>query len=146
MTFFVLSSTENDVTLIAGSNLGGTVAWCNDETQCKTNGDWDNTKGPITANAALADRTSTWNKLTAEQKSTIKLPTKDQIESAYEGTMPKWLYGNLVYSTYWTSTPYASDFFNAWSVYFSGDAGDNFVYSGGSSGVRPVITISKSQI
>ncbi len=153
MTFFVLSSTENEVTLILGSNLGGNVAWCSDETKCKTDGIWDNTKGPITANEALADRTSTWNKLTDEQKSTIKLPTKDQIESAYEGTVPKWLNNSntiapLAYP-YWTSTPDASYFSTAWIVYVRSNGSDTLYGNSGidySLGVRPVITLSKSVI
>ena len=149
MTFFVLSSTENDVTLIAGSYLGGISAWCGDETLCKTNGSWDNTKGPITANAVLLDRTSTWGKLTEEQKSTIKLPTKDQIEGAYEGTMPKWLYSFTTPPfaiSYWTSTPDVSYSSDAWVVDCNGNIYGLSVNYDSFYGVRPVITLSKNVI
>ena len=154
MTFFVLSSTENDVTLIAGSNLGGNVAWCGDETLCKTNGNWDNTKGPITANEALIDRTSNWSienggKLTDAQIETIKLPTKDQIEVAYTGTMPKWLYSYTktpVAYGYWTASLGVVSSNAAWHVRYDGSAGDYDVDNALEFGVRPVITISKSSI
>ena len=149
MTFFVLSSTENDVTLISGSNLGDTVAWCGDEAQCKTGENWDNTKGPITANAALLDRTSGWNKLTAEQKSTIKLPTMDKIEGAYEGTMPKWLYTHTntpVAYGYWTSTLPQGYPSGAVNVYYGGSINAYTISNYSNYGVRPVITLLKSQI
>ena len=149
MTFFVLSSTENDVTLISGSNLGDTVAWCGDETRCKTGENWDNTKGPITANEALLDRTSTWDKLTDEQKSTIKLPTKDQIEGAYEGTMPKWLYTHTntpVAYGYWTSTLPTSYPSGAHNVYYSASVSANTISVDVNYGVRPVITLPKTQL
>ena len=149
MTFFVLSSTENDVTLISGSNLGDTVAWCGDETRCKTGENWDNTKGPITANEALLDRTSTWNKLTDEQKSTIELPTKDQIEGAYEETMPKWLYTHTntpVSYGYWASTLPTSYPSGAHNVNYNGVVSANTILTAGNYGVRPVIKLPKTQL
>ena len=155
LTFFVLSSTETEVTLISGSNLSGTVtSWCGDESQCKTDGKWDNTKGPITANQALADRTSNWStknggKLNDTQMSSIKLPTHDQIAGAYEeGTMPTWLHGDLVGKAYWTSSPDTSTTAGAWFVeYGGGYLSDLIGYDGGSYfGVRPVITISISDL
>ena len=148
MTFFVLSSTENDVTLIAGSNLGGTVAWSEDGSNHK---DDPEEMQAVVAKAALADRTLGWNKLTDEQKSTIKLPTPAQIEGAYTGTMPKWLYSYTktpVAYGYWTASPDVDNSNYAWGVYHGGDVVPDYadVFNASIYGVRPVITISKSQI
>ena len=66
-------------------NIGERVAWCNDQTLCKIDGNWDNTKGPITANEYLSSQTSDW-------EVAPYLPTKEQIKGAYTGSMPTWLY------------------------------------------------------
>ena len=158
MTFFVLSSTESDVTLISGANLEGTVAWCGDETKCKTDGSWDNTKGPITANEALTDKTSNWSiknggKLNDTQMGTIKLPTAYQIAEAVGQTftgsnisgLPTWLNSYTktpVANGYWTSTPHASISGNAWAVQYSGSAFNASVSYGSGYGARPVINLS----
>ena len=148
LTFFVLSSTETEVTLLAGFNLGSTVAWCNDALCMINDIVSSNAKGPITANAALVDRTSGWNKLTVEQKATIKLPTEDQIKSAYEGTCPKWLYSfttRPVGKGYWTGS--AVDSSDARFVYeTSGTIGSIDIRTNDRFGVRPVITLSKDDI
>jgi len=156
MTLFVLSSTENEVTLILGSNLGGTVAWSADGSNHKD--DLEEMQA-VTAKAALADRTSTWEKLTVEQKATIKLPTMNQIteagDVAFNGSaiagLPKWLYSftsTPVAYGYWTATPYEliSDG-PAWHVHYGGNASyDGSVGNDGDYGVRPVITLSKTTI
>ena len=150
--FFVLGENASDsskIDLIMNQNIGDTVAWCSDETQCMTNGDWDNTKGPITANAYLASQTTSWEVAPT-------LPTKEQIEGAYTGTMPIWLYDYLddydyVYiphsvsgvDGYWTSFPDSVISSDAWIVRYRGIMSD-YVLSDNLYGVRPVITISKS--
>ena len=161
LTFFVLSSTEDTVTLISGSNLGGTVAWCasGSDNSCDADG----------AKAALTERTANWSsanggKLSEEQMLTIKLPTANQIAEVIGQTfsgssisgLPKWLYSHakapIAYG-YWTSTPKdrtstplpgMSDL--AWNVIYDGRVSDSGVNSGSGYGVRPVITISKSNV
>lgn len=140
LTFFVLESTETEVTLIAGFMLG-TAKWCGDETLCKSNGEWDTTKGSITANAFLADKTSIWDKLTDEQKTTIKLPTMDQIENTYVETMPKWLYSftkGPIVTEYWTASTYEDSFVASVGI----DGKSISYYPDGELGIRPVITLS----
>ena len=163
ITFFVLSESGDSVTLISGSNLGEVVAWLSykdylaaggpdlsNEYTCQNFGIcMDNTYGPITAMKYLQEITSNWTKLTTEQKATIKLPTKAQIEGAYTGSMPKWLYShttdNVTYC-YWTASLYYDGSNNAWNVCFDGSFGAGGFDSTGYYGVRPVITLSKSSI
>ena len=47
---------------------------------------------------------------------------------------------------YWTSTPYAGGSSGAWRVNFSGHVSSSYVGNDTSYGVRPVITISKSNV
>ena len=165
MTFFVLSSTEETVTLIAGFNLKATsgdvhtVAWSADGNNHK---DETEDKQAVTAKAALAERTANWSsanggKLSEEQMLTIKLPTAYQIAEAVGQTfsgsviseLPSWLKSYTktpVASGYWTSTPNAENSFIAWSVSYDGIVDYNHVYDDDYFGVRPVITISKSNV
>ena len=146
MTFFVLSESGENVTLISGSNLGETVEWSEDGRNHK---DDSEDQQAVTAKAALADRTANWNKLTTEQKATIKLPTKAQIEGAYTGSMPKWLYSHTtdnVASGYWTASPFADYSETVWYVHYGGIVDFLNVDYAGNFGVRPVITLSKSSI
>ena len=148
LTFFVLSSTENEVTLISGSNLGSPVTWCasGKNNSCYADG----------AKAALVDRTSNWSikksgKLNDTQMSTIMLPTKNQIEGAYEGTIPKWLKGHTqtqqsVIMGYWTNTFNSNSSSFAWGLDIYLGVVDIDVDNGVYYGVRPVITLLKSQI
>jgi len=151
------------VSLIMDRNIGDTVAWIslndfqeknptryqelkNDGGVCENVGICiENTSGPITANAYLASQTSSW-------EVTATLPSKEQIEGAYSGTMPTWLYDYLNETThpvsgvsgYWTSSASADRSNDAWLVYYGGSVYINFVYITSNFGLRPVITISKS--
>ena len=49
-------------------------------------------------------------------------------------------------SGYWTSSPDASDPIYVWGVDFASDLGNRHVDDGSSYGVRPVITLTKSQL
>ena len=165
-TFYALETNGDNVSLIMNANVDsngkaitpdnipddkGLMAWCGDETLCKTNGDWDNTKGPITAKAALLTRTTGWTKLKNNQ---ITLPSQAQISGAYTGTMPMWLYDYLDSTTnsvpnvygYWTSTKDATYLSNVITVRYIGQLTYGFVYSDTYCGIRPAITILKSQI
>ena len=159
MTFYVLSSTEDTVTLISGANLDGTVAWSSDGSNHK---DETEDKQAVTAKAALAERTSNWSsanvgKLSEEQMLTIKLPTAYQIAEAVGQTfsgssisgLPTWLTSHAkapVSYGYWTSTPFAGSSTDAWHVSYYGAVDYSLANDRSNSGLRPVITISKSNI
>ena len=146
-TFYVLEDNGDSVSLIMNENLGDRVAW-------NTSG--NNADGPVTALAYLEEQTSSW---TVE----ATLPTGQQIADAVGNTSwtsggsdidlssAPWLYDNLDGETstnsygYWTSTPSSSNSRSAWSVYYRGYLNSNdvdYTYTG----VRPVITVSKSQL
>ena len=119
--------------------------------------------GPITAKSYLSSSTINWTKLNQSQ---IKLPTANQILTAsgkpFNGSetvskLASWLYDYLEDTTkalssifgYWTSTPSTFYNYNAWNV-----MGEEWItcyydarvsYSDG-NGVRPVITVSKSNL
>lgn len=150
--FYVLENNESsdDISLIMDRNIGDPVAWCGDETLCKTDGNWDNKKGPITANAYLASQTSTW-------EVTTMLPSNEQIVAigCSEGSCPTWLYDYLrdtehpvsnMYG-YWMISPSPYDSSHAYTVYYEGyrltqcPILNNTIY-----GVRPVITIPKDRL
>ena len=150
-TFFVLETNGDNVSLIMNKNIdsngkgttsGNTVAWCKsgEDNSCAADG----------ALEYLKTSTTGWTKLTESQ---ISLPSYDQIYKAAGNKtsgLPTWLYGNLNSSSapygYWTSSPGASYSSDAWRVYSGGllDT-DNVVYDSG-YGVRPVITVSKSNL
>ena len=122
-TFFILETNGDNVSLIMDRNIDS------------------NGKG-----------TTSWTKLTESQ---ISLPSYDQIYKAAGNKtsgLSTWLYGNLNSSSapygYWTSSPDASDSGGAWSVGAGGNLHDSFVGDGAgdSKGVRPVITVSKSNL
>ena len=155
-TFFVLETNGDNVSLIMDKNIdsngkgttsGNTVAWSSDGINHK---DENVSAQAVTAKEYLKTSTTGWTKLTESQ---ISLPSYDQIYKAAgnktEG-LSTWLYGNLDGSIpycYWTSTPNASDSSSAWSVQLGGTLGGGVgVGDGDGTGVRPVITVLKSQL
>ena len=145
--FFVLGENTDDsnkVDLIMNKNIGNLVAWCNNETLCKTNSNWDNTKGPITATAYLQSQTSNWEIIPT-------LPTKEQIQGAYTGNMPTWMYDYLNNTThsvsglsgYWTNSFNTQNSTDAWVVYREGRVSSSYIITTNGYGIRPVITVSK---
>ena len=167
-TFFVLETNGDNVSLIMNKNIdsngkgttsGNGVAWVTKEDYLAAGGtsnDYgsvgNNKFGPITAEKALKKNTKTWTKLTESQ---ISLPSYDQIYKAagnkFSG-LSTWLYGNLKVNSsipygYWTSTPIASRSYGAWGVSYDGYLGGyNDVGYDSNNGVRPVITVSKSNL
>ncbi len=146
-TFYILETSGDNVSLIMDRNftdgIVSTVAWCidggSDGATCKS----INSKEEGTPLKHIQD--------TFGENVTVSFPTKEQIEGAYTGSMPTWLYDYLkdtvhpvpdVYG-YWTSSYDAS---RAWYVDY--DVYLNYYYVNYSKtyGVRPVITISKSQL
>ena len=150
-TFFVLETNGDNVSLIMNKNIdsngkgttsGNTVAWCKsgNDNSCAADG----------ALEYLKTSTTGWTKLTESQ---ISLPSYDQIYKAAGNKtsgLSTWLYGNLNNSSapfgYWTSTPYASSSGSTWDVACDGHLNFIDVFDGNGIGVRPVITVSKSQL
>lgn len=149
-TFFVLETNGDDVSLIMNTNVdsNGKAITSSDSTD----------KGLV---AWITDED--WAKLNLSQ---IKLPTANQILTASGKTfnvsetvseISTWLIDYLSGTTkalsgifgYWTSTPTTFYNYNAWNVMGEGwitcyyDA--RVSYSDG-NGVRPVITVSKSNL
>lgn len=151
LTFFIVAATDSEVSLIMNQNLGANVSWCSDTTKCKTNNSWDNTKGPLTAQPALEERTKNWTKIIDKTK--ITLPSREMIIKAYSGTMPLWLYDYLRNTThnvtgvygYWMSDKPASSTTGVYALFWQGEYTiltiNNSLY-----GIRPVITIPKSNL
>ena len=164
-TFYVLETNGDNVFLIAGMNLGATVAWTTKEDYLAAGGtesdygrDGNNNLGPITANKILNERTSDLVKLNEDQ---ITLPSGQQIataggdtkwtESNYTGTkLPKWLYSYTEFTTgtwgYWTSSLYESSSKIAWNVRHEGCLDNYVVINPSYYGIRPVITVLKSNL
>ena len=152
-TFYVLEKNGDNILLIAGFNLGNPVAWSSDGSNHK---DEDESAQAVIAKAALKERTSGWTKLTEAQ---ISLPTVQQIATASGVTfdvsstsiisgLPTWLDSYTktpVAFGYWTSTPSASASDRAWSVVY-GVRSYTVLVGDLSGGVRPVITVAKSQL
>ena len=135
---------KEDYTAAGGKDLS------NDGGSCEYAGFgcYTNEFGPITAENTLKLSTSKWLKLSYSQ---VTLPTMNQIATASGITfnnealrdqMPKWLYTNLYDGIYWTSTP-GKDYYLAWycmaNFFQVNPVEANY-------GVRPVITVSKSQL
>ena len=150
-TFYVLETNGDNVSLILGMNLGNEVAWSEDGNNHKD----DESAQAVTAKATLKERTSAWTKLNEGQ---ITLPTGQQIATA--GGDTKWnnsTYGNGISSAkwlcsytdvnklgYWTSSPTTDGNYNAWLVHSTCTI--NSTMTTEKMGIRPVITISKSQL
>ena len=145
----------------------GKSGWCDDQSLCKTNGIWDNTKGPITANENLSKRIVNWTRLNQNQ---VSLPSYEQIYVAAGNkstNLPMWLSdyryenssGHYVHDVlgYWTSSQYKenlNDLYGltkeraAWAavtIWYSNMANLYVSYTQ-EVGIRPVITILKSQL
>ena len=152
--FYVLDSSNDTVSLIMSKNIGtdgkGTtseyVSWC-------TDADYDNGGDDSSCNGSgvkeyLSNSTKNWTKLTLDQ---ITIPTEVQIKSQFiKGTnifgndsemIKPWLNENLIHSKegYWV--------YGIMSVSEYGVLENNkYCFYSCQVGVRPVITISKSQL
>ena len=140
------------VSLIMNKNLGDTVVgWCKDEKLCKTDGNWDNTKGPITAMNYLKQQTNNWtveaNLPTAEQ---IAAATGQKFNNSMVDDLELWLYANIKgypdeYG-YWTVSAQKYTRNYARTVDINGRLYSDYIYDGVNYGVRPVITILKTNL
>lgn len=144
-------------------NLGATVAWATKGDYIAAggtveNGDYvKNDKGPITSDKILKERTSGWTKLEDNQ---ISIPSGQQIAAAsgkeFDASstskvsgLPIWLncYTKppMAYG-YWTSSPSSSISNKAYHVFYDGTLNDGATIDDSAFALRPVITISKSQL
>ena len=136
---------------------------------CQYNNECETTEfGPITLNKKLKEYTSTWVSLIPSQ---IKIPTVYQIATAGNITdltprganlSSEWLYDYLrgvggvssfdapshptTLQGYWTSTAYSSETNDAAWYIFCDRALHVTTITGSQAGIRPVITLSKSDI
>ena len=101
-----------------------------------------------------------WKAAKAPAASEARLISKDEIETERKEYDPcggcgavatadiakyNWMYNNNYW--YWTNTPYTDSSSSVWNVFSNGALGSSSVYSHNGNGVvRPVITISKSNI
>ena len=164
-TFFVLETSGDNVSLIMNSNIDsngkaitssdatdkGHVAWSEDGNNHKDEGE---SSQAVTAKSYLLASTASWTKLNQSQ---ITLPTAYQIATAAGKNfdndtevsgLPTWLYATVSSYGYWTSSPYINNNSDAWNVNYEGNlsSGVYFVGNDAALNVRPVITISKSNL
>ena len=173
LTFYVLETNGDKVSLILNKNISGSVSWLSAEdfkaaggvvtdTMKKDNGPCQlggicatNELGPITAEFALRTNTASWTKLLFNQ---ITLPSKEQIENVSAESLPNFVMGPVYqsiptdYSTindafhgYWTSTP-ANTYYEAYWVSIEFSTLSMWASPNGPAGIRPVITVSKSNL
>ncbi len=163
-TFYVLEATDNNISLIMDRNftdgdgtnntVSPTLTWC-------TDGSSDNT---ACKNITSKEEGTPLKHIQDVFGDTVEviIPTKIQIENSYTDTMPEWLYGNLSkYDSnmkeiespfkgiwgYWTSSIHEQTLERAYGIRTTGIIDVNRVdQSGGGYGIRPVITILKSQL
>ena len=172
MKWYVFNDKEGNATVnvILDHNTTARVAWNSTgnnsemkEVKTKSEEDtstWKNTARLITANEVAKitgntgwDASKDWFCLDTNQKDETNWCAKAQGTSKYA-----WLFDYTIDCTsrgcnksdssnwgYWTSTPIKDDSTNAWLVFRSGVLSDSIVTDTG-YGVRPVITISKSNI
>ena len=150
-TFYVLETNENEISLImdrnfTDENISSSLAWCidggNDNTTCKN----INSEEEGTPLKHIQDIFGI--------NVDVSFPTKEQLEGAYTETMPTWLYDYLNGTTnslpgvygYWTTSIDTVHSFAAWYVRFNGIVYRNNVDKSDTYGLRPVITVTKSQL
>ena len=147
---------DDEVALILEGNYDTTTQpWCASGRNNSCNADGLTSK--------LDEIAEAWKELEREQiglPSAIQVATADGIVYTDYPDYPRisstnaWLYnwpdnanyGHGAPSGYWTSTPHAGNSYSAWFVYYLGDVGNLEVDYDFDFGVRPVITISKSNV
>jgi len=134
--FYVLGEDGDNVRLIMNENIEEAVRWCikGSNNSCAADG----------AKRNLANQTSGWTKISQNQ---ITLPTYDEMILVKGQT---WMRTNLAENGesvgYWTSEPLPSDVGRAWFVTPSGTLNGYGIVYGNQYGIRPVITISKTNM
>ena len=138
------------ISLIQHNYNGVTVRWSNDRINHKND---DISKQAVKAKEELENKTSSWTKI--KEIGTISLPTAEQIAAASgqvfndnkisSSNLAEFLQATSETRSYWTSNPVISSTNRAWAVSSSGLVDISVTWSS-SAGVRPVITISKSDV
>ena len=141
---------SGQISLIQHNYSGDTVRWSGDRINHKND---DISKQAVKAKEELENKTSSWTKI--KEIGTISLPTAEQIAAASgqvfndnkisSSNLAKFLQAIIATRSYWTSNPVISSTNRAWAV-SSGGLVDIPVTWSSSAGVRPVITISKSDV
>ena len=153
LNFFVLAQNGNEVSLILDRNYDETAQWYCDESK---ENNYYNTCNGDGLTSKLNEIKVSWSKLNESQ---ISIPTAEQIVTAANTTLEspnfdlaKWLIININTNngSYWTSTPDSSANVNEYVVSVGSLTG-TAVSSGGlggssNTGIRPVITILKTQL
>ena len=139
------TASAGEVSLIMNQNVGSTLKWCSSTYSKTCNGD--------IVRSNLKTQTSSW---TAEEIISIDLPTYAQIYAVNKSerfSQKTWLFDysrnnihNVDIHGYWTSTQHASYETGAWAVYENGRLDVGTKGLGGNHGIRPVITIPKTQL
>ena len=129
---------------------GATVRWSGDRINHKND---DISKQAVKAKEELENKTSSWTKI--KEIGTISLPTAEQIAAASgqvfndnkisSSNLAEFLQATSETRSYWTSNPVISSTNRAWAVSSSGLVDISVTWSS-YAGVRPVITISKSDV
>jgi prepilin-type N-terminal cleavage/methylation domain-containing protein len=138
------------ISLIQHNYNGATVRWSNDRINHKND---DISKQAVKAKEELENKTSSWTKI--KEIGTISLPTAEQIAAASgqvfndnkisSSNLAEFLQATSETRSYWTSNPVISSTNRAWAVSSSGLVDISVTWSS-YAGVRPVITISKSDV
>ena len=141
---------DDEVALILEGNYDTTTqAWCASGS--------DNSCNAYGLTSKLDDIAEAWKELERDQ---IGLPSAEQVATA-DGKVytdgptisstNAWLYnwpenpdyadGEKAPYGYWTSTPYAEHFYNAWFVFYDGRVSDLSIDYADTFGVRPVVNL-----
>ena len=137
------------------------------ESKAKYTIDYSSYKARLITAQEIAQITgnTTWNEKTASNSYYFDSKSTTESDTCKEGNTTGCKYGWLYDRTqtnctiwgclnnsdqttygYWTSTPNASDYNYAWSVFNDGSLFNEHVGNDGPAGVRPVITVSKSKL
>ena len=141
--FYVLKEDGDNVKLIMNENLGGTVAWAESG---------NISDGPVTAQAALEARTSSWKNLKTVGGS-VELPSVDLLDDfSGENFIGTSLSGASGPRGYWTAPAYTNynnelvagivDYYS----YVPSDFEQPSISNKIDIGIRPVITIPKTSM
>ncbi|MBR1376377.1 MAG: prepilin-type N-terminal cleavage/methylation domain-containing protein [Bacilli bacterium] len=136
-TFYVLSVSNEVVSLIMDKNLGTNVAW--NESGLTEN-------GPESALSYLKGLTSNWVNVSVTIPEAATIAAAAGVSWNPDSSSPAlsgWLYANST-SGYWTSTPYGDSY--AFAVDRSGSFTNTHAVTSNDYGVRPVIVVSKDKI
>ncbi len=152
--------TYDSVGTAYNSNGYGGMAYYTSETCGNVNNTWVSTGCKTDyASSEIKYVVDAWKTAKAPAATEVRLISKDEIETERKEYDPcggcgavatgdfakyNWMYNNNYW--YWTNTPYTDSSSSVWRVNHFGELGSFSVYGDFDGVVRPVITISKSNI